>query len=173
MDRYRIEEGAPQPLGATWDGRGVNFALFSANGTKVELCLFDPSGRREIARIPLPRKTEQIWHGYVIGVRPGQLYGYRVHGPYEPRQGHRFNPAKLVIDPYARAVSGPVRWHDAVYGYEIGHSDEDTSFDARDSAGSMPKCVVIDRAFTWGEDRRPETPWNRTVVYETHVRGMT
>ena len=101
------------------------------------------------------------------------LYGYRVHGPYEPREGHRFNPNKLLLDPYAKAISGPVRWNDAVYGYEIGDPDEDLSFDERDSAGSMPKCVVIDPAFTWGDDRRPETPWNRTVIYETHVKGLT
>ena len=170
----RVWPGTPYPQGATWDGEGVNFSLFSEHATGVDLCLFDrPDDAVEAERIPLTNRTDLLWHAYLPDVRPGRLYGYRVHGPCEPREGHRFNPNKLLLDPYARAVSGPVRWNDAVYGYEIGHPDEDLSFDERDSAGSMPKCVVIDPAFTWGEDRRPETPWNRTVIYETHVKGFT
>ena len=169
----RLLAGEPFPLGATWDGVGVNFALFSANATKVELCLFDPSGRREIDRIALPEHTHEVWHGYLPDITPGQLYGYRVHGPYAPREGHRFNPNKLLIDPYARALSGEVRWHDACFGYRVGHNDADLSFDRRDSARYMPKCRVIDPAHTWGDDRAPRTPWDETVVYEAHVGGMT
>jgi isoamylase len=170
----RVWPGSPYPQGATWDGEGVNFSLFSEHATGVDLCLYDrPDDAVEAERIPLTNRTDLLWHAYLPDVRPGRLYGYRVHGPYEPREGHRFNPNKMLLDPYAKAISGPVRWHDAVYGYEIGHPDEDLSFDERDSAGSMPKCIVIDQAFTWGEDRRPETPWNRTVIYETHVKGLT
>jgi glycogen operon protein len=170
----RVWPGSPYPQGATWDGEGVNFSLFSEHATGVDLCLYErPDSAVEAERIPLTNRTDLLWHAYLPDVRPGGLYGYRVHGPYEPAEGHRFNANKLLLDPYARAISGPVRWHDAVYGYEIGHADEDLSLDGRDSAGSMPKCVVVDPAFTWGEDRRPETPWNRTVIYETHVKGMT
>ncbi len=152
--RHRMTEGLPYPLGATWDGSGANFALFSANATKVELCLFDPSGRRETARIELPEYTDEIFHGYLPDIRPGQLYGYRVHGPYEPQAGHRFNPNKLLLDPYALELRGEMRWHDSVFGYRIGHQKQDLSFDKRDSAASMPKCVVVDPAVTWGDDRR-------------------
>ncbi len=165
--------GRPYPLGATWDGSGVNFALFSEYAEKVELCLFDTLGRREVARIALPEQTDQVWHGYLPDVRPGQLYGYRVHGPYEPEQGHRFNPHKLLLDPYAKAIDGKLRWSDAHYGYKIGSRREDLSFDRRDSAGGMPKCKVIDQAFTWGDDRPPMTPWHETVIYEMHVKGFT
>jgi glycogen operon protein len=170
---YTLREGAAFPHGATWDGSGTNFALFSANATKVELCLFDDRGRREIARVPLPEYTHEVWHGYLPDVRPGQLYGYRVHGPYDPRNGHRFNPNKLLLDPYALALHGEIRWHDAVFGYRIGHSREDLSFDRRDSAFVMPKCVVVDPAVTWGPDIRPKTPWSETIIYEAHVKGMT
>ncbi|WP_431857497.1 glycogen debranching protein GlgX [Azospirillum sp.] len=169
----RIREGLPYPLGATWDGLGVNFALFSANATKVELCLFDREGRRELERIELPEYTDEVWHGYVPDARPGTVYGYRVHGPYEPRAGHRFNPNKLLIDPYAKHLIGPLRWSDAHFGYRIGSSKNDLSFDRRDSAPGMPKCVVVDPAFTWGKDRAPAIPWENTIVYETHVRGYT
>jgi glycogen operon protein len=168
-----IREGRPFPLGATWDGLGVNFALFSANATKVELCLFDAEGRREVERIELPEYTDEIWHGYLPHARPGTVYGYRVHGPYEPAQGHRFNPNKLVLDPYAKALTGELRWSDTVFGYRIGSPREDLSFDRRDSAHHMPKCRVIDPAFTWGRERPPEIPWHRTIFYETHVRGYT
>jgi glycogen operon protein len=170
----RVWPGVPYPQGATWDGEGVNFSLFSEHASAVELCFFDaPDAAVESERITITDRTDLLWHAYVPDVRPGQLYGYRVHGPYEPREGHRFNPNKLLLDPYAKAITGPIRWNDTVYGYEIGHPDEDRSFDGRDSAGAMPKCVVVDQAFTWGQDRRPQTPWNRTVIYETHVKGLT
>ncbi|WP_424934533.1 glycogen debranching protein GlgX [Amaricoccus macauensis] len=170
---YRVREGSPFPLGATWDGSGVNFALFSANATKVELCLFDANGRRETARIPLPEYTHEVWHGYLPEVRPGQLYGYRVHGPYEPQSGHRFNPNKLLLDPYAKQFNTEIRWHDSVFGYRIGHRAEDLSFDRRNSAFVMPKCVVVDPAVTWGPDIRPAHPWAETIIYEAHVKGLT
>ena len=170
----RVWRGAPYPLGATWDGQGVNFALFSEHGTGVELCLFgaaDHADQQQI--IHLTERTNQVWHCYLPDARPGQLYGYRVHGPYEPENGLRFNPAKLVLDAYAKAITGPVRWDDTVYGYTIGSADEDRTRDDRNSAGAMPKCVVIDPAFDWKGDRAPKTPWNQTVIYECHVKGMT
>ncbi|MWD27835.1 glycogen debranching protein GlgX [Aquicoccus sp. SCR17] len=169
----RVLPGNDRPLGATWDGSGTNFALFSANATKVELCLFDSRGRRELERVALPEFAHQIWHGYLPEVRPGQLYGYRVHGPYAPEAGHRFNPNKLLLDPYALRHHGTLRWHDALHGYRIGHDKADLSFDRRDSAFVMPKCVVEDTAHTWGGDFRPETPWSETIIYEAHVGGMT
>ena len=165
--------GLPNPLGATWDGSGVNFALFSAHATRVELCLFDPKGRREIERIALPEQTHEVWHGYFQDIRPGQLYGYRVHGPYAPEAGHRFNPNKLLIDPYAKALHGELSWHDACFGYRVGSPRQDLSFDRRDSAFVMPKCVVIDPAFTWGDDLPPRRLWSETIIYEAHVKGMT
>jgi len=165
--------GRPFPLGATWDGRGVNFALFSEHAEKVELCLFDDSGRREIQRIPIGERTDQVWHCYLPEARPGTLYGYRVHGPYQPDQGHRFNPHKLLLDPYARDMTGTLRWSDAHYGYTIGHKREDLSLDRRESASGMPKCRVVDTAFSWGDDRRPNVPWHDTVIYELHVGGYT
>jgi glycogen operon protein len=168
-----VSAGSPFPLGAMWDGSGVNFALFSANATKVELCLFDPHGRRETQRIALPEYTDEVWHGYLPSVRPGQLYGYRVHGPYEPRAGHRFNPNKLLLDPYALAYHGEIHWHDATFGYRVGNQRQDLSFDRRDSAFVMPKCVVVDPAVTWGNDIRPRVPWAETIIYEAHVKGMT
>ncbi len=170
--RSRIREGLPYPLGATWDGLGVNFALYSAHATKVELCLFDDRGL-EIERIALPEYTDEIWHGYLPDARPGQLYGYRVYGPYAPDAGHRFNPNKLLLDPYAKQLVGELKWAPALFGYTIGHKDADLSFDRRDSAAYMPKCAVIDPAFTWGKDQRPQTPWDSTVIYETHLRGTT
>ncbi len=169
----RVFSGSPHPLGATWDGSGVNFALFSANATRVELCLFDRAGRREVARVDLPEQTHEVWHGYLPDVRPGQLYGYRVHGPYAPEAGHRFNPNKLLIDPYAKALHGELRWHDACFGYHIGSPRGDLSFDRRDSAFVMPKCVVIDPAYSWGEDIRPRRAWSETIVYEAHVKGIS
>jgi isoamylase len=172
--QLRIWPGQPYPQGAIWDGEGVNFSLFSEHATAVELCLYDaPQATTESHRVPLLHRTDLIWHVYLPDVRPGQLYGYRVHGPYDPRAGHRFNPNKLLIDPYAKAITGEVRWDDAVYGYRIGDPDEDLSFDERDSGPCVPKSVVIDPAFTWGQDRKPNTPWNRTVIYEAHVRGLT
>src|SRR6201996_1835521 len=169
--KSRVSEGSPYPLGATWDDLGVNFSLFSANATKVELCLFDDSGRKELERIELPEYTNEIWHGYLPDARPGTLYGYRVHGPYEPEAGHRFNPNKLCLDPYAKAHIGSLKWDPAVFGYTMGN--EDTTFDERDSARFMPKSRVIDPAFTWGRERAPSIPWDRTIIYETHVRGYT
>jgi glycogen operon protein len=169
----RVREGLPYPLGATWDGLGVNFALFSANATKVELCLFDLEGRQELERIELPEYTDEVWHGYLPDARPGTTYGYRVYGPYEPTAGHRFNPNKLLLDPYAKQLIGDLTWNPALFGYTIGSPDADLSFDKRDSARLMPKCRVVESAFTWGRVRRPQTPWERTIVYETHLRGFT
>jgi isoamylase len=170
----RVWPGGPHPLGATWDGEGVNFALFSESARGVQLCLFDEATASEpTATITLAERTDNVWHVYLPDVRPGALYGYRVDGPYEPTRGHRFNPRKLLIDPYAKAVSGPIRWNDELFGYTIGDPETDLSFDRRDSAGAMPKCLVVDPAFTWEDDRSPNTPWNQTVIYETHVRGMT
>ncbi len=173
MARSRIEPGSPSPLGATWDGRGVNFALFSAHAEKVELCLFDANGRKEVERVVLPEYTNQVWHGYLVDLHPGQLYGYRVHGPYEPRAGHRFNPNKLLIDPYARAIDGALLLADAHFGYRRDSSRGDLSFDRRDSARITPKCRVVETAFTWGPERLPNVPWSRSVVYELHVKGFT
>jgi isoamylase len=171
--RSRVQEGLPFPLGATWDGLGVNFALFSAHATKVELCLFDRDGRRELERVTLPEYTDEVWHGYLPDARPGTVYGYRVHGPYEPTAGHRFNPNKLLLDPYAKALVGHMRWSDAHFGYRIGSPRDDLSFDRRDSAAGMPKCRVVDPAFTWGNTQSPRIPWERTIFYETHVGGYT
>ncbi|MFQ3664348.1 MAG: glycogen debranching enzyme GlgX, partial [Chloroflexaceae bacterium] len=166
--------GLPYPLGATWDGSGVNFALFSENATAVELCLFDsPDAPRETVRVPLTTQTDLVWHIYIPHLRPGQLYGYRVHGPYAPEQGHRFNPHKLLIDPYARALHGDIRWHDAAFGYTILHPDADCSYDERDSAPYVPRCVVIDPTFDWSGDERPDRPLHDSIIYEAHVRGLT
>ncbi|MEW6248733.1 MAG: glycogen debranching protein GlgX [Nitrospirota bacterium] len=170
----KIWPGRPYPLGATWDGEGVNFALFSENADAVELCLFDgPYDARESHRIRVEERTDQVWHVYLPEVRPGQHYGYRVHGPYAPEEGHRFNPAKLLIDPYAKSIAGTVEWSDAMFGYRVGDPDADLSRDDRDNAGNVPKCVVIDEAFTWGGDRLLRTPWERTIIYEVHVKGLT
>jgi isoamylase len=165
--------GAPYPLGATWDGRGTNFALFSAHASKVELCLFDREGRRETQRVTLPERTDDVWHVYLSHVAPGQLYGYRVHGPYEPRAGHRFNPNKLLIDPYSKRLAGHFAWTDAHFGYRTGARQEDLSFDRRDNARAMYKSVVVDVARTWAHEQRPQTAWEDTVVYEAHVKGVT
>ena len=165
--------GKPFPQGATWDGEGVNFALFSEHAEGVELCVFDARGRRELQRIPLREQTDQVWHCYLPEARPGQLYGYRVYGPYQPQQGHRFNPQKLVLDPYAKAIVGSLAWSDVHFGYRIGSQRADLSQDRRNNASGMPKCQVIDPAFSWGDDRSPRTPWHDTIIYETHVRGFT
>jgi glycogen operon protein len=169
----RIREGLPFPLGATWDGLGVNFALFSANATKVELCLFDPSTEEEIERIELPEYTDEIYHGYLPDAHPGLVYGYRVHGPYDPENGHRFNPNKLLIDPYAKQLVGQLKWSEALFGYTIGHPDGDLSFDDRDSAPFVPKSKVIDPAYTWGRDQRVSVPWDKTIIYEAHAKGLS
>jgi isoamylase len=168
-----LEEGNPAPLGATFDGRGVNFALFSAHAEKVELCVYDDRGHRENARLALPGHTDQVFHGYLAQARPGLLYGYRVYGPYAPREGHRFNHHKLLLDPYARRLVGKLRWGNAFFGYRVGAATQDLTFDTRNTAGRMPKCRVVDTAFSWGEHRRPRHPASRSVIYECHVRGMT
>src|SRR4051794_28708298 len=168
----RIREGRPHPLGASWDGLGVNFALFSANAAKVELCLFDEKGEQELERIALPEYTDEVWHGYLPDARPGTVYGYRIHGPYEPAAGHRFNPNKLLLDAYAKQVVGQLTWNPALFGYVL-ESGDDSTFDTRDSAPFMLKARVIDPAFTWGRERRPETPWELTALYEMHVKGFT
>jgi isoamylase len=165
--------GRPYPLGSTWDGEGVNFALYSEHAEKVELCLFDASGKREILRVPLPEQTDMVWHGYLPEVRPGQLYGYRVFGPYAPEQGHRFNHHKLLLDPYGKQIQGGIRWSDSHFGYRVGNKQEDLSFDRRDDASGMPKNRVIDSAFTWGADAPPRIPWHETIIYELHVKGFT
>ncbi|WP_213880131.1 glycogen debranching protein GlgX [Pseudomonas sp. dw_358] len=169
----RIREGLPFPLGASWDGLGVNFALFSANATKVELCIFDAAGETELERIELPEYTDEIYHGYLPDAHPGLIYGYRVYGPYDPENGHRFNHHKLLIDPYAKQLVGGLKWSESLFGYTIGHPDGDLSFDERDSAPYVPKCKVIDPAYTWGRDERVNVPWDKTILYETHVRGFT
>ncbi|MDQ2858090.1 MAG: glycogen debranching protein GlgX [Candidatus Eremiobacteraeota bacterium] len=168
-----IDAGSPYPLGATWDGKGVNFALFSENAERVELCLFDQRGRRELHRLVLPAYTDAVWHGYLADARPGLRYGYRVYGPYDPARGHRFNPHKLLLDPYCKSLAGALRWSDAHFGYRIGAPRADLTFDRRDNASGVPKSVVVDTAFTWGDDRRPRTKWRDTIVYELHVRGFT
>lgn len=165
--------GKPYPLGATWDGEGVNFAIFSEHAQKVELCLFDKAGHRELHRISMPEQTDQVWHCYLPEARPGLLYGYRVHGPYEPAKGMRFNHHKLLLDPYAKQIAGTLKWSDSHFGYRVGNRQEDLSFDRRDDAPGMLKSMVIDPAFTWGIDRSPRTPWHKSVIYELHVKGFT
>jgi isoamylase len=169
----QMREGSPHPCGATWDGRGTNFAIFSANATRVEVCLFDERGQREITRVELPEYTNQIWHGYLPEVRPGTIYGYRVHGPYAPEAGHRFNPNKLLLDPYACAHIGELRWDPAIFGYQM-QSMDDLTFDPRDSAPFMPKCIVVEPGFDWtGARSRQRIQWDNTIIYEMHVRGFT
>jgi len=169
----RVLEGSPHRLGAVWDGRGTNFALFSANAEKVELCLFDRRGRRELERIALPERSDDVWHGYLPDVVPGQPYGYRVHGAYDPANGHRFNPHKLLLDPYAKRLTSTFVWSDAHFGYNLRSPRADLSFDRRDNARGMFKAVVVDDAFTWGDDRNPEIPWHETIICEAHVKGLT
>ena len=171
MSDFAIEEGLPWPLGAHWSGKGTNFAVFSANATKVEVCLFE--GERETHRFELPEYTDQVFHGYISGVGPGTFYGYRVSGPYQPDAGHRFNPNKLLLDPYARAHAGSLTWNPAVFGYKM-ESGDDLTFDERDSAPFVPKCVVVDPDFDWqAEAARHDVHWDETIVYETHVKGFT
>jgi isoamylase len=170
----RIWPGRPHPHGATWDGLGVNFAIFSEHATGVDLCLFDaPDAETESRRIPLPDCTDYVWHGYLPDIRPGQLYGYRVHGPYDPAAGHRFNPAKVVLDPYAKAIGRAVRWHDSLFGYVVGDPRDDLARDDRDDGAYAPLAAVIDQPFTWGDDTAPRTPWHETVIYELHVKSFT
>jgi len=171
--KWAVWPGKPYPLGATWDGEGVNFSLFSEHAEKVELCLFDEVGKEQLEIVEMHWQTDQAWHCYLPEARPGQLYGYRVYGPYDPENGLRFNHNKLLLDPYAKDIRGHLEWNDALFGYTIGHETEDLSFDERDSAPFMPKSRVIDTAFSWGDDRPPDIPWHDTVIYEMHVRGFT
>ncbi|SFM62291.1 glycogen debranching protein GlgX [Variovorax sp. OV329] len=170
---HLIREGSPQPLGATFTGDGVNFAVFSAHATRVDVCIFDDAGATQLACFTLPEYTDEVWHGFVPGIQPGARYGLRVHGPYEPEKGHRFNHHKLLLDPYARAHMGELKWCPELFGYTVGHPDGDLSFDERDSAPFVPKCVVVDSRFEWTQTDRLRVPWDRTVLYETHVRGFT
>ena len=158
------------PPGTAW---APISAVFSAHAERIELCLFDPAGRREIARLDLPECTDEIWHGYLPNARTGLIYGYRAHGPYSPQEGHRFNPHKLLLDPYTRQFAGTLRWSDALFGYRINSPRADLSYDRRDSAQGMLKAVVSDDVFDWGDDRPPNVPWSKTIIYETHLRGMT
>ena len=167
-----ISEGQPHPRGATWDGKGVNFALFSAHATKVELCLFDATGEKELERIELPEFTDEVWHVYVPGLKPGAVYGYRVHGPYEPEHGHRFNANKLLLDPYARAHIGELKWAPELFGYQM-ESGDDLTFDERDSAPFVQKCLVVDSSYSWKKPSKPLVAWDNTIFYEMHVRGFT
>ena len=171
--RRRLLGGSPAPLGANWDGDGTNFALFSAHAEKVELCLFDASGRRETDRLDLPQCSDQVWYGYLPDCGPGTVYGYRVHGPYRPERGHRFNPRKLLVDPYGKQLCGAVDWCPAVYGFQGQDAVSDSGMNTDDSAGFVPKSVVVDESFDWGDDRPPKHPWSQTVIYEAHVRGFT
>ncbi|MCC7105763.1 MAG: glycogen debranching protein GlgX [Chloroflexi bacterium] len=173
-DRLRVWPGRPYPLGATWDGEGVNVALYSENATAVDLCLFDsPGDDVEGVRIRLPELTAHVWHGYVPELKPGQLYAYRVFGTFAPELGLRFNPSKLLIDPYARAIQGQVDWDAPIFSYPLGHARGDLAMDGRDSAWGMPRCVVVDPRFDWGNDRRPAIPWHQSIIYEVHVKGFT
>ncbi|GGH57329.1 glycogen operon protein [Filimonas zeae] len=169
-----IPPGKPYPLGATWDGKGVNFALYADYATGVELCLFNtPDDKRECCRVHMIERSHQVWHIYLPGLKPGQLYGYRVHGPYKPEEGLRFNPNKLLLDPYAKAIAGIVNWHDALFGYQIGHPDADMSFSEEDSAPYIPKCVVVDNSFDWQGDQPLHIPYHESIIYEMHVKGFT
>ncbi|MFN4130102.1 MAG: glycogen debranching enzyme GlgX, partial [Paracoccaceae bacterium] len=163
--------GRPSVLGAETDAEGVNFALFSDHAERVELCLFDAEGKTETARLDLPDMEGGIWYGYLPALVPGQAYGYRVHGPHAPEAGHRFNPNKLLLDPYARQLTGAVQWDDSLFGYQIGA--DDLTFDARDSAAFMPKARVEDPTYDWSADRAILRPWEQTVIYEAHVKGLT
>jgi glycogen operon protein len=174
MNIMRIWPGRPYPLGATWDGAGVNFALFSEHAIKVELCLFEEGENgKESKRIALPEHTDQVWHAYLPDAQPGQLYGYRVHGPYEPGKGHRFNPNKVLLDPYAKAIGRDLKWDDSLFGYKIGDPAAGLRLDDRDNAAFCPLAAVVDTAFTWGDDRPPRVPWHKTLIYELHVKGFT
>ncbi|HEX3724658.1 MAG TPA: glycogen debranching enzyme GlgX, partial [Pirellulales bacterium] len=170
----RVWPGRPYPLGATWDGSGTNFAVYSEHATGVKLCLFDsPDAEKESESISLPEQTNLVWHAYLPDVLPGQVYGYRVDGPYKPSEGHRFNANKVLLDPYAKAIARETRWADEMWGYHVGDPETDLSFDKRDNAAFAPLAAVLDEAFTWGDDRPPGTPWNKTLIYEMHVKGFT
>lgn len=170
--RFPIRAGTPSPLGATFDGDGVNFAVFSRHATQVSLCLFDEAGV-ETQVIHLPEREGHVWHGYLPGMRPGQQYGFRVHGPYKPEEGHRFNPFKLLIDPYAKKLTGHPVWNEALFGYDLNNPRKDLSMDRHDSGPYMPRSIVVDPSFTWGQGQRPHRPMSETVIYEAHVKGLT
>lgn len=170
----RVWPGKSYPLGATWDGKGVNFAIFSENASKVELCLFDSIDAAAPAQtFVMPEYSDHVWHAYLPEALPGQLYGYRIDGPYEPAQGHRFNRNKIVLDPYAKSIGRNIRWADELFGYPLGGEPQDLAFDERDNGAYAPLAVVVDPAFTWGDDRPPRTPWHKTIIYELHVKGFT
>lgn len=169
----RLSAGLPYPLGAHSDGLGINFAVFSAHAQRIEVCIFDERGRKELRRYALPECTDEVWHGYLPDARPGLVYGLRAHGPYDPENGHRFNPNKLLLDPYARKLRGQVRWSDALFGYRTGHGRADLSFDRRDSAACMPKAVVVHDNFNWAGQPSPRVPWSDTIIYEAHVKGVS
>ena len=174
MNLVKIWPGKPYPLGATWNGLGVNFALYSEHAERVELLLFDsPDDPAPSETVDLSQRTGPVWHAFLPTVRPGQLYGYRVYGPYDPANGHRFNPNKVLLDPYAKVIGRPLRWHDSLFGYSIGDSQEDMSFSDVDNAPYAPLGAVIEDAFEWGDDRRPDVPWEETIIYETHVKGIS
>ena len=168
----RVWPGEAYPLGATWNGAGVNFALFAGNATKVEICFFDEaSDKKESHTIALADQTDSVWHGYFPDIHPGQLYGYRVHGAYNPREGHRFNANKILLDPYAKAIGRVLEWDDSLFGYSF--SEDDCSFNDSDNAAFCPLAAVVDTSFTWGNDKAPKTPWHKTFIYECHVKGLT
>lgn len=170
----QLYPGSAYPLGATWDGEGVNFALYADNATAMELCLFDSENAESATHtLKITERTHHVWHVYIPGLQPGQLYGYRVHGPYEPENGHRFNPNKLLIDPYAKAISGTIQWHDSLFGYDVHHEEKDLSFSEEDSAPYIPKSVVVDPNFDWEGDNHPKIPYHQSIIYETHVKGLT
>jgi isoamylase len=169
-----VYPGNPYPLGATWDGEGVNFALYADNASGVELCLFATAQDEvESVKVKFVERSHHVWHAYFPDIRPGQLYGYRVSGNYDPQNGHRFNPSKLLIDPYAKAIAGTIDWDDSLFGYEVGSPDEDLSYSETDSAPFLPKCVVIASDFEWGNDKAPKIPYHKSIIYETHVKGFT
>src|SRR6201993_754813 len=170
MTPVRTFLGQPYPLGATWLGNGVNFAIFAEHATGVELCLFNSlDAPKEKVRVPLRERTEYVWHAFLPDARPGQLYGFRVYGPYDPEHGLRFNESKLLLDPYAKSIAGEIKWSDEMFSYVVGDAGEDLARDSRDNAWAMPKSVVIDPRFDWGNDRKPQTPFSETVIYEAHV----
>src|SRR3954463_9181853 len=174
MTPLKVWLGDPYPLGATWKGDGVNFAIFSSTATSVDLSLFDDLDTpRETIRIPLTEQTHGVWHVFLPDVRPGQLYGYRVYGPYDPARGLRFNSSKLLLDPYAKAIAGEIFWADEMFGYVVGDKNQDLTRDFRDDAWGMSKCVVVDPAFDWQNDRRPNIPLPESIIYEVHVKGFT
>jgi glycogen operon protein len=174
MNKVRVWTGAPYPLGATWTAEGANFAIYSENCTGVDLCLFErPEADHEAIRVRMTESTDKIWHVFLPDIRPGQLYGYRVYGPYEPGQGHRFNASKVLIDPYAKAISGKIEWGPEMFGYPLGDPKDDLKRDYRDNARNVPKSIVVDTSFAWGRERRLNIPLHESVIYEAHVAGFS